>query len=594
MSHTKQKKRVTPASSETLLTLLETLPGALFLLDDDATIVYANANAQTMTRKDVCGKPLWRGAPQLVSTSLYQAVQKAKQTREPTEVEYISPVTNSRLHVSLSPTNEGLAIFFQEYLEPQSPQNAFSQNEHMYRDLLESFSDGVTILTPEGLVLDVNQRPLADAHLQREEMIGKPFADSPAWSHDPAAQQQLRAAIARASRGETVRFEARIHPRSDLSLDILMTITSHRDANQQVEYLICAGRDITERKYIEDELRTLVDAIPHFVWIARPDGHIIYNNQPLIDYQAMSREQVEGDGWIAAVHPDDRQRVWDVWQTAIQRGVPYEVEHRMQDGINGAYRWFLVRGVPQRNAGGTILHWIGTCTDIDKQKQAEQRIKANEQNFRVLAETVPQLVWTTRPDGLSDYFNQRFRDYTHATFEQLYGYGWSQFLHPDDSERTLAARAHAFRTGTPYEVAYRFKEGQTGVYRWFLARAMPVRNDTGQIVKWFGTITDIDDQKRTEQRLKDSEENLRVLAETMPQFVWTTRPDGRLDYCNQRYCEYTHATFEQIQGYGWRQFLHPEDIERSLALRHHTLETGEPFEREHRLRNGQTGSIAGS
>ncbi|GHO76818.1 hypothetical protein KSD_45890 [Ktedonobacter sp. SOSP1-85] len=121
MSHTKQKKRVTPASSETLLTLLETLPGALFLLDDDTTIVYANANAQTMTRKDVCGKPLWRGAPQLVSTSLYQAVQKAKQTREPTEVEYISPVTNSRLHVSLSPTNEGLAIFFQEYLEPQSP-----------------------------------------------------------------------------------------------------------------------------------------------------------------------------------------------------------------------------------------------------------------------------------------------------------------------------------------------------------------------------------------------------------------------------------------------------------------------------------------
>jgi len=96
-------------------------------------------------------------------------------------------------------------------------------------------------------------------------------------------------------------------------------------------------------------------------------------------------------------------------------------------------------------------------------------------------------------------FNQRFRDYTGATWEQLQGYGWSQFVHPDDYERTLATRTHALRTGIPYEVAYRFREGQTGLYRWFLARAMPVRDDTGQIVKWFGTCTDIDDQKRTEK-----------------------------------------------------------------------------------------------
>src|SRR6266851_5590144 len=106
----------------------------------------------------------------------------------------------------------------------KSRQHAFSQNEQRYRDLLESFSDGVTILTPDGLVLDINQRPLADAHLRREEVVGKPFTDLPAWSHDPAVQQQLRAAIARASRGETVRFEARIHPRTEMYLDILLTI----------------------------------------------------------------------------------------------------------------------------------------------------------------------------------------------------------------------------------------------------------------------------------------------------------------------------------------------------------------------------------
>src|SRR5262245_38826672 len=107
MLDTPQTKRLTPASSEALLHMLETLPGALFVLDDAATIVYANASAQVMlgaTREDVLGKPLWRGAPQLVSTALYQAVQQTRQTRTPAEVEYVSPVTGSWLHVQLAPT----------------------------------------------------------------------------------------------------------------------------------------------------------------------------------------------------------------------------------------------------------------------------------------------------------------------------------------------------------------------------------------------------------------------------------------------------------------------------------------------------------
>src|ERR1700694_5528156 len=284
MSNAKQTRRLARASRETLITMLETLPGALFVVDDAQTIIYANASAQTLTgatAEHFVGNSFWRCAPHLVSPSLYQAMLKARETREPTEVQYRSPVTHSWLHVPLSPTDEGLALLFHTNLEPPHLQDALSRNEHMYRDLLESFADGVTIVTPDGLVLDINQRPLADAHLRREEVGGTPMTDLPAWSSDPAVQQQLRAAIAQASRGETVRFEARIHPRTDLSLDILMTIPSHRDASQQVEYLICAGRDITERKHAEEELRTLVDAIPQFVWIARPDGSVTYHNQRL-------------------------------------------------------------------------------------------------------------------------------------------------------------------------------------------------------------------------------------------------------------------------------------------------------------------------
>src|SRR5258708_7138673 len=370
-----------------------------------------------------------------------------------------------------------------------------------------------------------------------------------------------------------------------------MTITAHRDASQQVEYLICASRDITERKQAEDELRTLVDAIPHFVWIAGPDGYVTYDNQRLIGYLAMTLEQVEGDRWMASVHPDDQQRVWEVWQTSIQTGVPYEVEHRLQDGTSGAYRWFLVRGVPQRNAQGEILHWVGTCTDIEDQKRAEQQLKESQENWRVLAETVPQLVWITQPDGSAMYFNQRYYDYTGASPEQALEYEWRQFLHPEDAERVVALRHQTLATGEPYEIHYRLKDGQTGAYRWFLARGAPVRDEKGEIVKWVGTCTDIEDQKQAEQKLKASEQNWRVLAETVPQLVWTKRPDDLHEYVNQRWCDYLGFTLEQLQSDRWAylQFVHPDDREGIRALSQHAQDTGAMYESEERLRNSQTG-----
>ncbi|GHO78415.1 hypothetical protein KSD_61860 [Ktedonobacter sp. SOSP1-85] len=596
MPNPKPTERLTPALSETLLTLLETLPGALFVVDDAATIVYANASAQTLTgatREELLGKPLWRGASHLVSTALYQAIQKATQTRAPGEVEYRSPVTGTWLHVQLAPTVDGLMMQVHQGRAASTAaqrQETVPQGERLGLDDLDGVLSRIGVLTPEGIVLEINEDLLVHAQIRREEVIGQPLAETRWWSFYPTSQAQLRAAIARASRGETVRFEAVVHPREGMDRHLDVAITPHRDAEHHIEYLVYVGIDITERKRAEVEIHALIDAIPQQVWTGRPDGYVDFYNQRWRDYTGLSTEEAQGDGWMQCTHPDDRQRVLSVWQNAVQTGTPYETEHRLCSGTTGAYRWFLMQAVPFKDAQGTILKYIGTCTDIEDQKQAEQQLKENEENWRVLAETVPQLVWTAQPDGSLEYWNQRWYDYTGSSPEHALGQRWSQFLHPDDYQHTQTVWRHALETGEPYEIEYRFKDGQTGSYRWFLARAMPVRDNAGLITKWFGTCTDIEDQKRAEQQLKESRENLHVLAETVPQLAWTTRPDGRLDYCNQRYYEYTQADFEQLHGYGWRQFLHPEDAERMLALRQHTLQTGEPFESEHRLRNGQTGA----
>src|SRR5260221_1804493 len=242
MSHTKQTNRITPASRETVIRMLETLPDALFVVDDADTIVYANARSQAMTgatREDVCDKSLWRCAPQLVSTSLYQAVLKTRQTREPTEVEYRSPVTQRWLHVQLAPTVGGVMLHVHQGRAPARRQEMVPNSQQLSGAVLDGLHAGIAGLTPEGIVLEINEAPLEGAHLRREEVIGQPLAQTPWWSFSPAGQEQLRAAIARASTGETVRFETLVRPREGmfLHLEVVITPTSMRTTTSSISSL---------------------------------------------------------------------------------------------------------------------------------------------------------------------------------------------------------------------------------------------------------------------------------------------------------------------------------------------------------------------
>src|SRR5713226_6976138 len=510
MSNAKQTECDTLAWRETLITMVETLSGALFVIDDTQTIVYANARAQVITGatpEELRGNSFWPSAPHLVSTALYQAVLKTRQTQEPTEVEYGSPVTRTWLHVQLAPTVGGVMLHIHQRRAPARRQERVPTSQPLSVAVLDGLHAGIAVLTPEGIVLEINEAPLDGAHLRREEVIGRPLAETPWWSFSPASQEQVRAAIARASTGETVLFETLVRPREGMFLHFEVAITPHVNADHHIEYLAIAGIDITARKRAEGEIHALIDAIPQLVWTGRPDGYVDYYNQRWRDYTGMTTEQAQGEGWMQCTHPDDRQRVLAVWQSAVQTGRPYEAEQRLRHGTSGDYRWFLMQAVPFTDAQGTILKYIGTCTDIHDKKQAEDEL-------RVLIDAIPQFVWMIRPDGSSEYCNRRWRDYTTMTSQQSQGDGWLQAIHPDDYQHTMTVLHQACASGEPFEIENRFKDGKTGDYRWFLARAMPVRDEAGQIVKWFGTNTDIEDQKRIEEALRQSQERIRALIDS--------------------------------------------------------------------------------
>ena len=256
----------------------------------------------------------------------------------------------------------------------------------------------------------------------------------------------------------------------------------------------------------------------------------------------------------------------------------FESRHRRKDGSVFPVE---VRGRPFWEGGRRFT--VALARDTTEQKRAEEALRESERRFRTLAEALPAQVWTAEPDGANDYVNTRASEFTGIALEPHRGWGWLAAIHPEDQPRALEVWTRSIATGQPYEIEHRVRRAD-GVFRWHLVRALALRDDSGRITKWFGACIDIDDQKRAEEALRESERRFRILAEALPHMVWTAQPDGATDYYNARTTEYTGLTTEQLQGWGWGSTIHPEDLPRCLELWTRSIATGEPYEIEFSVR----------
>ncbi|MCK6105588.1 PAS domain-containing protein [Brevundimonas sp. EYE_349] len=204
-----------------------------------------------------------------------------------------------------------------------------------------------------------------------------------------------------------------------------------------------------------------------------------------------------------SVHPDDADRLGQ----DIQRGLDDEgifiSEYRLV--VDGQERWVLARGQVEYDRSGAAVRLPGVAVDITKRKQIETDLAAttralseSETRFRILTDAMPQMVWSTLPDGFHDYYNARWYEFTGVPVGSTDGEGWNDIFHPEDQQRAWTVWRHSLATGDPYEIEYRLKH-HSGAYRWTLGRAVAIHDDEGRITRWFGTCTDIDELKRLEQ-----------------------------------------------------------------------------------------------
>ena len=242
------------------------------------------------------------------------------------------------------------------------------------------------------------------------------------------------------------------------------------------------------------EFESIVQYLPTLCWIAEADGSIFWYNRRWHDYCGTTAEEMEGWGWQSVHHPDYLPIVMNRWTSAINAGLPFEMIFPLR-GADGVLRPFLTRVIPARNAKDTVVRWYGVNTEISAQAKAERDLEASEARYRVLTDAMPQMVWSTLPDGYHDFYNQRWYDYTGVPAGSTDGEGWSEMFHPEDRERAWARWQHSLDTGEEYAIEYRLRH-HSGNYRWVLGRALPMRDEHGVITRWIGTCTDIDDTKR--------------------------------------------------------------------------------------------------
>ncbi len=314
----------------------------------------------------------------------------------------------------------------------------------------------------------------------------------------------------------------------------------------------------------ETDFRALVDAMPIHVWTSRADGSDVFFNRRRMEYTGPDVD------WYGSVHPDERVEHDVTWHTAVRTGQPFQYEQRLV-AADGSARWFLGRAEPVRDHEGNIVRWVGVNIDIEDRKRAEQVQADAERQLKTVIDTIPAHVWRAGLDGENDFINQARVEFGGSNLS------WQDLVHPDDAAIHTRYREEAQKTGQPFEQEMRLRR-KDGVYRWFLVRAAPQRNDDGTVVRWFGTNTDIDDLKQAQERVRRSEQDLRDTIDTIPAHIWSCLPDGTSDYFNRRRVEYTGPEVDFFD------IVHPDDRADHDEKWATSLRTGQPFDVENRLR----------
>jgi PAS domain S-box-containing protein len=337
-----------------------------------------------------------------------------------------------------------------------------------------------------------------------------------------------------------------------------------------------------ELQNVESESRMIIDSIPGLVAVLTATGDVELVSHQVLEYFGRTLKELQQWKTDDAVHPEDLPWVISEFTRSIASGSPYEIVQRFRHS-DGVYRWFQNRGFPLRDPDGRILRWCVLFTDIDDRMRAEDAVRTSERNLKLIIDTMGAVAWSARADGSTDFFSQHYLDYVGLSLEQMKDWGWTAAVHPDDLNSLVAAWQRVMASGQAGEAEARLRRFD-GSYRWFLFRGSPLRDESGKIVKWYGANIDIEDRKRVEEALRESEFSWQQIVDNIPGFVVTMTAGGDVEFLNRQTLEYFGKTNKELKNWSLIGAVHPDDLSHVIEARAKAIETGQIYDVEHRCR----------
>ncbi len=457
------------------------------------------------------------------------------------------------------------------------------ETEQRFRAIFDGAFEFIGLLKPDGTVIEANQTALNYVGARAAEVIGRPFWETAWWKDSVEQQERLKAAVAEAARGKCVRFEAQ-HTGQDGTVDIIdFSLRPARDNTGQVIYIIPEGRRITERKQAEKDSAILAAIISsaNDAIISSRDGVIQTWNKGAERLLGWSAAEAIGQNVQMLIPPTHLQEMTDIF-VRLGRGeaVPhFDTVRQRKDGslVDVSLAISPVKQGEQLVTNSAIIH------DITERKLAQAALTASEERWRALLAAIPGMVFTADADGQNDFVNDYFYNYTGLAPGLGLGGGWAQAVHPDDRERAYARWMHSVQTGEPYETELRMRRDD-GIYRWFRARGVALRDGHGRVIRWAGSVFDIEDIKQTQLALQASEERLQFALAAGGIGAWDR--DLRTGKCTWDDRMYEMSGFEPgtpVDVTAFEAHIHPEDLPDLNTAIDHTIQTGAEYRHEYRF-----------
>jgi PAS domain S-box-containing protein len=327
--------------------------------------------------------------------------------------------------------------------------------------------------------------------------------------------------------------------------------------------------------------RTAMELSGRMAWSADAGGAVTMMRRPFSTVTGVAEEDAMGEGWLGIVHPDDRDRVEETWLAAVVAGGRYDCEFRARRA-DGSYRLMHSRAVPLRGKDQSLTGWTGTTENIEEQRQSEQarrdaeeRLRESEELHRLTLELGSTIVFTAAPDGKIFSISPLFWELTGLAP----GARPREAIFPADEPEMMDGWSRALARGERFDSEFRMRwaDGEIGYVR---MRAAPRRDADGTILRWYGTIEDVHEQREAAAQLRESEEMHRLTLELMRQIIWTTEPDGSGIALSPRYRELTGMSEDEQPALS----IHPDDRAATLEYWAAAMAAGQPYESECRLR----------